>query len=102
VQATVQLVTRQSGWLVFFFALFALMSGAYVCEGLWQGGGLHGYVIQHSAKGGPPRVVPVWTAFVPMLVFVGLAGMLLGISLWQKARHGFQLMAACGSLSPRK
>ncbi len=99
-QATVQLVTRQSGWLV-FFALFALMNGAYVCEGLWQGGGLHGYVIQHSAKGGPPRVVPVWTAFVQMLVFVGLAGMLLGISLWQKARHGFQPVARHRSPAPQ-
>ena len=98
----VQLVARQSGWLVFFLVLFALMNGAYVCEGLWQGSGLHGYVIQHSAKGGPPRVVSVWLAFVQMLVLAGLAGVFACVALWNSAgRHGLKPEAEKGPLSLR-
>ena len=73
----VRFIARQSGWLVLLLVLFALMNGAYVCEGLWQGGGLYGYILERSAKGGPPRMVPVWAAFVQMLAGVGLAGVLV-------------------------
>ena len=76
-RSAVQFVARQSGWLAFSLVLFALLNAAFVCEGLWQGSGLHGYVIQHGAKGGPPSVISVWAAFVQMLVFIGLAGVLL-------------------------
>lgn len=72
-----RLIARQSGWLVLLLVLFALANGAYVCEGLWQGGGLYGYILERSAKGGPPRMVSVWAAFVQMLACVGLAGVLV-------------------------
>ena len=97
-RSAVRFIVRQSGWLVFFLFLFALANAAYVCEGLGQGVGLYGYVIQHSAKGGPPRIVSVWAAFVQMLVFTGLAGVLL-IICWFNARHGLNPVAEKGPAS---
>ena len=69
----VRLIARQSGWLFLLLVVFAVLNAAYVCEGLWQGSGLHGYIIARGGRGGPPRVVSVWAAFVQMLAGVGLA-----------------------------
>ena len=85
----IQFVVRQSGWLAFSFVLFALLNAAYVCEGLWQGSGLHGYIIERGGRGGPPHVVSVWAAFNQMLVFAGLAGVLLVFGR-RGARHGLK------------
>lgn len=79
-----QFVISQSGWLAYLFAVFALANSAYVCEGLWQGVGLYGFVFQPGRGGRQPHFVSVWAAFVQMLVFAGLAGVLFGISLWRK------------------
>jgi len=59
----IQFVVRQSGWLAFSFVLFALLNAAYVCAGLWQRSGLHGYIIGRGGRGGPPHVVSVWAGF---------------------------------------
>ena len=58
-----QFMVRQSGWLAFFLVLFAVANAACVCEGLWQGSGLHGYIIERGGRGGPPHVVSVWAGF---------------------------------------
>ena len=76
-KSAARFIARQSGSLVLLLVLFALANGAYVCEGLWQGGGLYGYILERSAKGGPPRMVSVWAAFVQMLACVGLACVLV-------------------------
>ena len=76
----IQFVLRQSGWLAFSLVLFALLNAAFVCEGLWQGSGLHGYIVGRGGRGGPPHVVSVWAAFVQMFAFAGLAGVLLVIN----------------------
>ena len=90
-RSTVQFVARQSGWLAFSLVLFALLNAAFVCEGLWQGSGLHGYIVGRGGRGGPPHVFSVWAAFVPMLAFTGLASVLLAISRrnarWKGDRH---------------
>ena len=85
-RSAVQFVVRQSGWLAFFLLLFALLNAAHVCEGLWQGSGLHGYIVERGGRGGPPHMISVWAAFILMLVFTGLVGVLLAIS----ARHGLK------------
>ena len=79
-------VVRQSGWLAFSFVLFALLNAVYVCERLWQGGGLHGYIIEGGGKGGPPHVVSVWAAFCQAWALAGLAGVLVVINRCS-ARH---------------
>lgn len=84
--AIFQFIMRQSGWLTFFLLLFAVLNGGYVSEGLWQGSGLHGFTLQPGAKGGPPRVVSTWTAFVEMLLFTGLASLMLGLKAWYTAK----------------
>ena len=84
-----QFMVRQSGWLAFFLVLFAVANAACVCEGLWQGSGLHGYIIERGGRGGPPHVVSVWAAFNQMLVFAGLAGVLLVFGR-RGARHGLK------------
>ena len=76
----VQFIIRQSGWLAFSLILFALLNAAYVCEGLWQGAGLHGYIVGRGGRGGPPHMVSVWDAFVQMFAFTGLAGVPLVIN----------------------
>ena len=76
-----QFVIRQSGRLAFLFIVFALMNGAYVCQGLWQGVGLHGFVSRPGRVGSQPQLVSVWAAFVQMLAFAPLACVMLGISL---------------------
>ena len=75
-KSAARFIARRAGWLVLLLVLFALANGAYVCEGLWQGGGLHGYILERNAKGGPPHMVSVWAAFVQMLACIGLAGVL--------------------------
>ena len=90
-RSAIQFVVRQSGWAAFFLLLFALMQGWYVCEGLWQGSGLHGYTIQHRGKYGSGYVVSTWTAFILMLAFMGLAGVLLVINRRRRsACHGLK------------
>ena len=79
-KTVIQFVVRQSGWLAFFLLLFALANAAYVCQGLWQGSGLHGYTIQHRGKSGSAYIVSTWMAFIQMLVITGLAGVLLVIN----------------------
>ena len=72
-KATLQYTMRQSGRLASFCFIWALCMGAEVCQGLWQGGGLHGYVISCCARGGGPRVFAVWTAFIQALTALALA-----------------------------
>ena len=79
-KSATRFIARQSGWLVLFLILFALTQGWYVCEGLWQGSGLHGYTL-HREKYGSAYVLSTWRAFVQMLACVGLAGVLVVIGL---------------------
>ena len=88
-RSALQFALRQSGVLAFALFVFALANAVYVCEGLWQGSGLHGYSIQHRGKYGSVYVVSTWTAFVQMLVSIGLAGVLLIINR-RSARHGLK------------
>lgn len=81
-KSAVRFIARQSGWLFLLLVLFALADCAFVCKGLWQGGGLHGYIIQQGAKGGQPRLISVWVAFIQMLACVGLAGVLVIFGRW--------------------
>ena len=97
-RSAVRFIVRQSGWLVFFLLLFAMANAVYVCEGLWQGGGLRGYTIQHRGKYGSVYTISTWTAFVQALVFTGLAGVLL-IICWFNARHGLNPVAEKGPAS---
>ena len=80
--AIFRFIMRQSGWLIFFLLLFASLNGGYVGEGLWQRSGLHGFTLQSGAKGGPAGVVSTWTAFVEMLLFIGLAALIFGLKTW--------------------
>ena len=64
-------VIRQSSWLTLFSLLFVAVNGGYVCEGFWQGSGLHDYIVDTNAKGGSPYVVSVWSAMLRMLTFLG-------------------------------
>ena len=85
IQAVVQFLRRQSAWLALSLLLFAVLNGAYVSQGIWQGTGLHGYIIEPGAKGGPPRVVSVWSALIWLLVFLGLA-IVFGLSALRHSR----------------
>ena len=84
-KAAARFITRQSGWPAFLFLLYALLNGCYVCEGLWQGSGLHGYTVQSSTKGFP-HLVSTWASFVQMLVLTGLSAVMLGVNLWHKRK----------------
>ena len=79
----IQFVIRQSGWLAFLLFLFAVANGVYVCEGLRQGSGLHGYTIQHR-RYDAAYLVSTWAAFVQMLVSAGMAALFSYIALWSK------------------
>jgi len=83
--AIFQFVMRQSGYLAFFFLLLAVASGFDVCNGLWDGVGLHGYVI-HQGKTRNGYIVPVWRSFVQMIFFACLGCFMLGIKLWHRAK----------------
>ena len=85
-RSAVRFVVRQSGRLAFFLFLFALMNGVHVCEGLWQGSGLHGYTIQHRGRYGSAYVVSTWAAFIVMLAFMGLTGVMLVVNRRRGAR----------------
>ena len=91
-KAIVQLVIRQSGCLSGFlalsFLLLALMNGGYVCQGLWQGTGLHGYTTQMNNKYGF-SIVLTWDAFVQMFRFISLAVLFGLITLWRSGMIGF-------------
>jgi len=84
-KATARFIARQSGWPAFFLALYATVCGTCACEGLWQGGGLHGYTVQSSTKGFP-HLVSTWTSFVQVLVLTGLSAVMLGVNLWHKRK----------------
>ena len=86
-QAITHFVTRQSGFLAFLLLLFAVANGWYVCEGLWQGGGLHGYTDNMNNKYGF-FIVWTWDAFMRMLVFFGLAVVFGLIALWRSGMIG--------------
>ena len=88
-RSAIQFVLRQSGWLAFFLFLFALVQGWYVCEGLWQGSGLYGYTLQHRNRYDSAFVVSTSAAFVRMLAFTGLAGVLLFINR-RSVRNGLK------------
>ncbi len=85
-RAAVSWLIRQSGLLAFFCFLFALLNGWYVIEGLYQGGGLHGYTIQPGRRGSP-HLVSTWTAFVQMLALLGFGSALLGLQI----RHALKI-----------
>jgi len=72
----VQFIARQSGWLSPFVFLFALAQGGYVCQGLWQGSGLHGYIIVGGNRFSSPTIISVWSAFIQALAFASLACLL--------------------------
>ena len=74
-KSAARFIARRAGWLVLFLILFALTQGWYVCEGLWQGSGLHGYT-PHRERYGSAYVLSTWRAFVQMLACIGLAGVL--------------------------
>jgi len=93
-KSAVRFIARQSGWLVLFLVLFALLNGAYVCEGLWQGSGLHGYT-QQRTKHGSAYMISTWTAFVQMLACVGLAGVL--VIFCQRFGEAPRIVAPCFS-----
>ena len=78
----VQLVIRVSGFVAFLLLLFAAGNGWYVCEGLWQGSGLHGYTDNMNNKYGF-FIVWTWDAFVRTLVFFGLAVLFGWIAAWR-------------------
>ena len=84
--AFIRFIIRQSGWLALLLFVFAIGNSWSLGVGLWQGNGLHGFVIEPGAKGGPPRVVSVWASFVQMLVSLGLVVLLLGLNIWQRAK----------------
>ncbi len=73
-KAAIQFIIRQSGWLAFYFLVFAVGCGTDVCIGLWQGSGLHGYVI-HQGKTRNGYVVPVWRSFMQAVVFLSCAAL---------------------------
>jgi hypothetical protein len=81
-QAIIQLVIRMSGFLAFLLLLLAVENGWFVCEGLWQGSGLHGFTDNMNNKYGF-FIVWTWDAFIRMLVFFGLAA-LFGLITLQK------------------
>ena len=71
--AILQFIMRQSGIAAFLCSGFALLQGFRVGEGLWQGSGLHGYVIE-LGRAHNGQVVSVWTSFTNMLIALSLAG----------------------------
>ena len=83
----VQLVIRVSGFVAFLLLLFAAGNGWYVCEGLWQGSGLHGYTDNMNNKYGF-FIVWTWDAFIRLLVFFGFAVLFGLIALWRSGMIG--------------
>ena len=84
-KAITQFIVRQSGWLTFFFLLFAVLNGVSVLQGLWQGVGLHGYLVQHNKANGA-YVVPVWRSFMQAGVFACLGSSMLIVNVWHRAK----------------
>ncbi len=68
----IQFVARQCTVAAFLCLGFALLQSFRVGEGLWQGSGLRGYVIEFG-KGHNEQIISVWTSFVNMLIALGLA-----------------------------
>jgi hypothetical protein len=71
-KAFAQLIVRQSGTVAFLCLAFAFLQGMRVCEGFWQGSGLHGYVIE-KGKANMGQMFSVWGSFLNMLAAIGLA-----------------------------
>jgi hypothetical protein len=67
-----QFISRQCTVIIMLCSGFALLQGFRVGEGLWQGSGLHGYVIE-LGKAHNGQVVSVWSSFIYMLIALGLA-----------------------------
>ena len=70
-----QFIARQSTIAAFLCLGFALLQGFRVGEGLWQGSGLHGYIIE-LGRAHNGQVVSVWASFVDMLIALGFAAFL--------------------------
>jgi hypothetical protein len=94
--ATVQRVAR---FLALLLLMFALLRGMEVGQGLWQGSGLHGYIIHHG-KANSGITVSVWAAFVQTLALAGVSGLFAGIFLWCKKKE--PPMTNSADCSPRQ
>ncbi len=84
-RSAAQFIIRQSRSLAFVLLMFALLRGLEVCQGLWQGSGLHGYVV-HYGKAHSGFTVSVWAAFLQALALAGAAGLFACIASWHRRR----------------
>ena len=71
-KAVTPFIARQCTVAAFLCLGFALLQSFRVGEGLWQGSGLHGYIIE-LGRAHNGQVVSVWASFVNMLIALSLA-----------------------------